>query len=264
MLSSITEEGVSMPGGEDKTGAADESAAGAPQKSDTAEPETTDTQEADESAASAQQKSDSTEPDTADTKAADEDAEEAAAADTPRKSTKPRVRRVSVSIRALLVATLIAALLASAGVMTWLYLGEKAKVDRMARQAADNSHAERIALDYAVNAAKIDAKDLDSWKKNLVKGTTPELKEKLSSAATSMEQILAPLQWNSTAVPLVAKVRSNANGIYVVDTFVGVETKTMQAPDGLQSTATYSITIDGNHDWQISEVGGIGSVVGQK
>jgi hypothetical protein len=79
-----------------------------------------------------------------------------------------------------------------------------------------------------------------------------------------MEQILAPLQWNSTAVPLVAKVRSRTNGIYVVDTFVGVETKTVQAPDGLQSTATYSITIDGSHDWQISEVGGIGSVVGKK
>jgi Mce-associated membrane protein len=38
----------------------------------------------------------------------------------------------------------------------------------------------------------------------------------------------------------------------------------MQAPEGLQSTATYSITIDSNHDWQISDVGGIGSVVGQK
>ena len=79
-----------------------------------------------------------------------------------------------------------------------------------------------------------------------------------------MEQILVPLQWKSTAVPLVAKVRSSANGIYVVDTFVGVETKTVQAPDGLQSTATYSITIDSQHDWQISDVGGIGAVVGQK
>jgi hypothetical protein len=162
------------------------------------------------------------------------------------------------------VATLIVALLASVGVMTWLYLGAKAKLDEEGRQAANNSHAERIALDYAVDAAKINFQDLDTWKKSLVKGTTPELKEKLNSASTSMEQILAPLQWNSTAVPLVAKVRSNSNGIYVVDTFVGVETKTMQAPDGLQSTATYSITIDKNHDWQISDVGGIGAVVGQK
>lgn len=184
---------------------------------------------------------------------------------TQRKSIKAATsRQVSISVRTLLLALLITALVAAVGVMTWLYLRANAKLDDLARQAADNSHAERIALDYAVDAAKINAQDLGEWKKNLVKGTTPELKEKLSSAATSMEQILMPLQWNSTATPLAAKVRSNANGIYVVDTFVGVETKTIQAPDGLQSTATYSITIDSNHDWQISDVGGIGSVVGQR
>jgi enoyl-CoA hydratase/carnithine racemase len=64
--------------------------------------------------------------------------------------------------------------------------------------------------------------------------------------------------------PLVAKVRSDTNGIYVVDTFVSVLTKTTQAPDSLQSTATYSITIDGKDNWQISDVGGIGAVVGPK
>jgi hypothetical protein len=191
-------------------------------------------------------------------------AEGSGAVDVQRKSTTATVRRVSVSVRTLLVATLIAALLATVGVVAWLYLGAKATVNEEARQAANNSHAERIALDYAVDAAKINVQDLDTWKKNLVKGTTSDLKEKLSGAATSMEQILVPLQWNSTAIPLVAKVRSNSNGIYVVDTFVGVETKTTQAPDGLQSTATYGITIDSNHDWQISDVGGIGAVVGQK
>ena len=173
-------------------------------------------------------------------------------------------RRVSVSVRTLLFTALVVGLVGAIGTLSWLYLGAKAKLDDDTRQASNNSHAERIALDYAVNAAKINFQDLNTWTANLVKGTTPELKEKLNSAAKSMEQILEPLQWNSTAVPIVAKVRSNANGIYVVDTFVGVETKTMQAPDGLQSTATYSITIDSTHDWQISDVGGIGSVVGRK
>ncbi len=79
-----------------------------------------------------------------------------------------------------------------------------------------------------------------------------------------MEQILVPLEWNSTAQPLVAKVRSDTNGIYVIDTFVSVLTKTTQAPDNLQSTATYSITIDSNDNWQISDVGGIGAVAGSK
>ena len=173
-------------------------------------------------------------------------------------------RRISVSVRTLLFTALVVALLGAIGTLSWLYLGARAKLDNETRQASSNAHAEKIALDYAVDAAKINFQDLNTWSAHLVKGTTPELKEKLNSAAKDMEQILEPLQWNSTAVPLAAKVRSSANGIYVVDTFVGVETKTMQAPDGLQSTATYSITIDSAHDWQISDVGGIGSVVGRK
>jgi Mce-associated membrane protein len=191
----------------------------------------------------------------------DRDAPEVQAKSTESAQTR---LRVSVSLRTLLFAALVVALLGAIGTPTWLYLGAKAKLDDETRQASNNAHAERIALDYAVDAAKINFQDLNNWSIRLVKGTTPELKEKLNSAAKSMEQILEPLQWNSTAVPIVAKVRSDANGIYVVDTFVGVETKTVQAPDGLQSTATYSVTIDSAHDWQISDVGGIGSVVGRK
>jgi Mce-associated membrane protein len=173
-------------------------------------------------------------------------------------------RQISISVRTLVASALIVIVVAALGILTWLYLGEKAKVDAAAQQAANYSRAEQISLDYAVKAARIDYKDLDGWKKNLVENTTPELSAKLTDAGKSMEQLLVPLQWNSTTTPLVAKVRSNDKGVYVVDTFVGVNTKTMQAPEGLGSTATYSVTVDSNHDWQISEVGGIGSVVGQK
>jgi hypothetical protein len=78
-----------------------------------------------------------------------------------------------------------------------------------------------------------------------------------------MEQLLVPLQWTSTSKPLTAKVRTDTNGMYVVDTFVSVLTKTTQAPDNLQSTATYSITVDAN-SWLITDVGGIGAVVAGK
>jgi Mce-associated membrane protein len=232
-------------------------------KSDTANPDASDPQPAEDAGeVEAEGKSDTANPDAADA----EPAEDAGEVEAQQKSRKAKVRRVrvSVSVRTLVVTTVIVALLAGVGVLTWLYVGANAKLNDQARQAANISRAERIALDYAVGAAKIDAKNLDPWKKALVNGTAPELKEKLSSAATSMEQLLVPLQWNSTAVPLAAKVQSTTNGMYVVNTFVAVETKTMQAPDGLQSTATYSVTINSNHDWQISDVGGIGSVTGQK
>jgi Mce-associated membrane protein len=177
---------------------------------------------------------------------------------------KASSRQVSLSLRTVIVSSAFLVLLASVGVMTWLYFGERGKVEAQLRQADNDHHAEQIALDYAVNAATMNFHDLNTWKGNLVNGTTPSLTDKLTKAATSMEQILVPLEWNSTAQPLVAKVRSDTAGIYVVDTFVSVLTKTTQAPDNLQSTATYSITVDSTNGWQISDVGGIGAVVGAK
>ncbi|WP_319451177.1 MULTISPECIES: hypothetical protein [unclassified Mycobacterium] len=173
-------------------------------------------------------------------------------------------RQISLSLRSLAVTAVIVLLVVAVGVMTWFYLGAHRKLDEQARQAEGNIRAEKIALDYAVNAAAMNFKDLDAWKAQLVAGTSPELKDKLSKAGTSMEQILVPLQWNSTSSPLAAKVISQTGGTYVVDSFVSVLTQTLQNPDPLRSTATYSVTIDSNSGWQISDVGGVGAVVGQK
>jgi Mce-associated membrane protein len=172
-------------------------------------------------------------------------------------------RRVSVTLRAVIVTVVICLLTGAAGVLGWLYMGAQDKLDAQAREASNRQRAEEIAADYAVNAADMDYQDFNTWKVKLVNGTSPELKDKLTKAADSMEQVLAPLQWKSTAKPLAAKVRSNAGGIYTIDSFVSVLTKTMQAPDGLQSTATYSITVDSNNDWQITDVGGIDSALGK-
>lgn len=185
--------------------------------------------------------------------------------DTPERDvpgTPPR--QISVSLRALVVGAVVTTLVVGIGVLGWLYRDARSQLDAQRRQAADNQHAQQIALDYAVNAARMDFRDLSSWKARLVAGTSPELTAKLTEAADSMEQILAPLQWESTAKPLTAAVRSNTGGVYVVDSFVSVLTKTTQAPDGLQSTATYSVTIDSGREWQITDVGGIDAVTGAR
>ncbi|EHB56484.1 hypothetical protein MycrhDRAFT_3678 [Mycolicibacterium rhodesiae JS60] len=171
---------------------------------------------------------------------------------------------VSVSVRGLLIAAVIVALVAGASVLGWLYSDARGQLDAQATQTANAARAEKIALDYAVNAATMDFKDLQAWRVKLVAGTSPELNKKLTDAGTSMEQVLVPLQWSSAAQPLVAKVRSDTGGVYVVDSFVSVQTKTVQAPEALQSTATYSTTIDSNNNWQITDVGGIGSAMGPK
>lgn len=175
-----------------------------------------------------------------------------------------RQLRLSISLRSLRTAAVIVAIAVAVAVPAWLYVGAQHKLDVQARQSQGYVRAEKIALDYAVNAAEINFQDLGAWKVKLVAGTGPELKEKLTKAGQEMEQILAPLEWFSTARALAAKVRSDTGGIYVVDCFVSVLTKTIQGPEPLQSTATYSVTVDSNIDWQISDVGGIGAVVEQK
>ncbi|MDQ2636929.1 MAG: hypothetical protein M3Y83_08650 [Actinomycetota bacterium] len=166
-------------------------------------------------------------------------------------------RRVSLSLRTLITAIVFILLAGTAGVLGWLYIGARGQLDAQAQATADRERAQQIATEYAVNAAQMDYQNFGEWKSRLVDGTSPELKEKLTKAADSMEQLLAPMQWTSTARPLSAIVKSDAGGVYTVDAFVSVLTKTMQAPEGLQSTATYSITIDSRKDWLITDVGGI-------
>jgi Tfp pilus assembly protein PilV len=184
------------------------------------------------------------------------------AADDDRSERKRR--SVSISLGTLIGGVLIAALVVAVGVLSWLYVDARHQLNAQATQAQNNAHAEKIALDYAVNAATMDFKDMQGWRVKLVAGTSPELSKKLSDAGTSMEQVLVPLQWSSSAQPLVAKVRSVNGGVYIVDSFVSVQTKTVQAPEALQSTATYSTTIDSNNNWQITDVGGIGSAMAPK
>jgi hypothetical protein len=186
-----------------------------------------------------------------------------ASRDEPQGKKSKRVQ-FSVSLRSAVIAVVITALLGAVGVLTWLYIGAQGRLDEQARQSENNVHAEKVALQYAGEAAAMNYQDLNAWKGRLVAGTSPELKDKLSKAATSMEQILVPLQWNSTAHPLAAKVRTETGGVYVVDAFVSVLTKTAQASDPLQSTATYSVTVDSSKDWQITDVGGVGDALQPK
>jgi Mce-associated membrane protein len=205
---------------------------------------------------------DATKPDVADPDATKPDVAEPDKADQP--SDKAERRRVTVSVRSLAIAVVVVALVGAVAVFGWLYVGAQRKFDAQTHQLEDNARAEKVALEYAVNAAAMNFQDINAWKTKLVAGTTPELTHKLNNAATSIEQILVPLQWTSTAKPLVAKVRSHTGSIYVVDSFVSVMTKTVQAPDPLQSTATYSVTIDNSKDWIISDVGGVGAAVEDK
>lgn len=158
-----------------------------------------------------------------------------------------------------LVAAVGALLVVALVVVGWLWFDASSDRDELLADAAGRAQAEQVALDYAVGAAGMDFRDLDTWRGRLVEGTTPELTDRLSKAATSMEQIIVPLQWASTAEPITAKAEAGPDGIYTVDCFVSVRTTNAQAPEGIQSTATYRLSMDSDNDWAITEISGIGA-----
>lgn len=190
--------------------------------------------------------------------------EATAAAEQSAPETKRRGLNATVGIRTIATAVVIIALIAGLAVTSWQLVHKSDELDSLRNHAADRSHAEQVALDYAVGAANMDFTDPQAWRARLTQGTSADLANELQQAANSMDQIVTPLQWTSVAQPITAQVRNEDDGVYSVDCFVSVLTKNTQAPDGVQSTATYRLTIDSNQDWLITDVGGIESTLPTK
>ncbi|MBH0781019.1 hypothetical protein IT779_32580 [Nocardia sp. NEAU-351] len=172
------------------------------------------------------------------------------------------VGEFSISFKALISGVVVLAMASAIGVLGWRLHSESARLDSVHTEAENSARAEQVALDYSTAAAQMNFQDLSAWRIRLTKGTSQELSGRLTQAATSMEQIIVPLQWVSTATPIAAKVRSENNGAYSVDCFVSILTKNSQAPEGIQSTATYQLNIDSRDNWTITDIGGIGSAMG--
>ncbi|MFC8528902.1 hypothetical protein [Nocardia sp. NPDC057227] len=174
------------------------------------------------------------------------------------KSTARAVVR-NIPRRTILAGVLVAAVIA---VLSWQWYSTAGELDRRDAAAADRAHAEQVALDYSTGAAQMSFQNTQEWRGRLVANTTPELTTRLTQAATSMEQLIGPMQWSSTARPIAAKVESESDGVFRVVCFVDVLTKNVQAPEGVQSTATYKLDIDRGRDWSITEISGIDSALG--
>ncbi|CAM3549320.1 hypothetical protein ACXYTP_13895 [Tsukamurella ocularis] len=127
-----------------------------------------------------------------------------------------------------------------------------------------NARAEDIAKKYAIGAATIDYQNLAAWRTALTAGTTDELANQLREASTQFEQVVVPLQWQSTATPLGTIVASNKDGLITLNVFVNMITKSTQRPEGIPSTATYTLTIDTKQDWKISDVRGMDAALSGK
>ncbi|MFE0750808.1 hypothetical protein [Gordonia sp. NPDC058843] len=165
----------------------------------------------------------------------------------------------SVSLRSILIGAVAVLVVGAMALLGWQWMSASDEVDRLEATAADNAAAEKVALDYATGAADMSFENPDEWRTLLTKGTSPELSERLRRASTQMEQLLRPLQWSSTAQPIAAKVESVDGDTYQVVAFVNVQTTNVQAPSGIESTATYRVTMDKSQNWLITAISSTGS-----
>lgn len=170
-----------------------------------------------------------------------------ARAETP----APTGRAPSGTLRTVLATVVVVALVA---VSVLLYLQTRT-LDTERREAADRARAEQIASDYAVKAATMDYRDLTPWLNGVKAGVTPELAKKFDSILDVMREVVTPLRLTSSGRASFAKTTSEVNGIYQVKVAVDVSSQNIQAPQGTVSTSTYSVSLDRNRDWIITEAG---------
>ncbi|MGI5217826.1 hypothetical protein [Nocardia sp. CA-290969] len=173
---------------------------------------------------------------------------------------------VTLSIRLSTVLTALALTLLLAGALTFglLWRSARSELNHRDTVAAGNRHAESVAMTYALGASAIDFHDVKGWLTRLKAGTSPELSAKFDATAPQLEQILLPLQWTSKATPQSATVTSESGGVYKVNAYLTVDSTSVQTPDGVSTTVTYSVTIDRNNNWTITDVGGLHSALPTK
>lgn len=176
-------------------------------------------------------------------------------ADTATTRTPPRT--LAIRLSTVLTSCAIGGLVIATAILALLYSSARATISDHDRRDSDDQHVREIALDYALGASAIDYRDVKGWLTRLKSGTTPDLTAKFDATAPQLEQILLPLHWTSTATPLSAGIVSEAAGVYKVNAYLTVNSTSVQNPTGTLTTVAYSLTIDRNSDWRISDVGGL-------
>ncbi len=155
---------------------------------------------------------------------------------------------VSISVRTLTVGAVITVLTVAVVVLGWLYFDARQQVSAPERPRRRRGAAEKIALDYAVNAATMDFKDLQAMARQACRGHQPGAQQEAVGRGyidgTGSGSRCNGIPPRSHSSPRSGPTPAESTWSTA---FVSVQTKTVQAPEALQSTATYSTTIDSNN-----------------
>ncbi|WP_306363486.1 hypothetical protein [Nocardia sp. CC227C] len=170
---------------------------------------------------------------------------------------RPAPRSVAIPLTTLRWAAAVAVVTVVAVALGVLLLLARNDIAERDAVAADDVRAEQVATDYAVGASTVNFADFNAWVVRLKNNTAPALANKFDASAPALQEIITPLRWTSTAMPITAKVVSESGGVYKVNVFVNVSSTNAQNPDGAQTTVTYNVTVDRNADWKVTDVGGM-------
>ncbi|MGX1806072.1 hypothetical protein ACWIGI_10200 [Nocardia sp. NPDC055321] len=166
-------------------------------------------------------------------------------------------RTLSIRLSTVFAATAALAAVVAIVVLSVLLVSARGELSDRTASEADQRRAEQVATDYAVGAATVNYQDGAAWLTRLKANTVPELAGKFDATAPTLQEVLGPLQWVSTAQPIAARVTSETGGRYQVEVFVNVTSTNAQSPQGGQTTVTYTVTVDRDTDWKIADVGGL-------
>ncbi|MFC3961409.1 hypothetical protein [Nocardia jiangsuensis] len=122
---------------------------------------------------------------------------------------------------------------------------------------ATDTEAEQAASRYALNVSEVNPSDIETWRTQLQEEVSRDLAPKLSAAVDVVGPWLTRMEYTSTAKVLAAKVSSRENNLYTVQVFVDMTSRSRQTPDGVTATAAYTITLDRDANWTITDVGGV-------
>ena len=156
------------------------------------------------------------------------------------------------------VSMLCVAALVAVGVLAYLLVQRSDDLAAERQLTADKQTAETVAGRYAVGAATFDFNNLQPWSAALKNGTAPELNSRFDVAVNTLTPLIQEVQWVQTAKLIAAKtVDIRADRQFIVQVFVSTHMTSTQNPKGLNTVTPYTITLDRDSNWLITDVAGI-------
>ncbi|GAA1898005.1 hypothetical protein [Williamsia serinedens] len=203
----------------------------------------------DDTASTPTETSDTATTETSDTATTGTAGEKPATTTDPASSRRPRLL-VGV------LAGLVVILAVVAGVAVYYASSYRSDYTTLRDANSDAQRAEDVASDYAVKAALIDYRDFDPWFAALRTNVDDKMRQQFTSSESVLRQLLGQLQWVSKGDLVGSDIKSQNNGVYVVQVFVDVQVTNVQSPGGVKTTALYPITVDRNKKWTITDISG--------